>query len=176
MTLRLARRHSVTLKPVNDSDLPDNRSMFSWFKRKGTPAPPLLPPPPAHHDEVLGTIEWNPEDDGWVATVHVAPHPFRILIGGDERPDEHLLAHARDIFTAPEKLLAQLNELVRKEAIELPDWADEVSRLHLDRVALLWPDEPDGGIVYLDGSDTDGRLWQCDLDDRKLTGSLSYDD
>jgi hypothetical protein len=150
--------------------------MFSWFRRKQTPAPPLLPPPPPHHDEVLGTIEWNAEDDGWVAIVDASPRPFRILIGGDERPDERLLAHARDIFTAPERLIAQLNDLVKKEAIEFPDWADEVSRLYIDRIALLWPDEPDGGIVYLAGPDTGERQWQCDLDDRKLTGSLSYDD
>ena len=150
--------------------------MFQWFKRKRKPAPPLLPPPPPHHDEVLGTIEWNAEDDGWVATVRLAPHPFRILIGGDDRPDERLLAHARDIFTAPEKLLGPLNDLLRKEAHELPDWTDEIRGLHLDRIALLWPDDPDDGIMYLDGPDTGGRQWQCDLADRQPAGSLSYDD
>ncbi|HEX8409607.1 MAG TPA: hypothetical protein VF883_12125 [Thermoanaerobaculia bacterium] len=121
-------------------------------------------------------LEWNAEDDGWVATVRLAPHPFRILIGGDDRPDERLLAHARDIFTAPGKLIGQFNDLVRKEAHEFPDWADEISGLHLETVSLLWPDDPDGGIVYLDGRDTGERRWQCDLENRQLTGSLSYDD
>jgi hypothetical protein len=150
--------------------------VFEWFKRKRRPAPPLLPAPPPHDDDVLGTLQWNAEDDAWVATVRLAPHPFRILIGGDDRPDERLLAHARDIFIAPEKLVGQVNELLRKGAEDLPDWTDEIRGLHLDDVVLLWPDEPDGGIVYLDGPDRGERRWQCDLKDRKPTAPLSYDD
>ena len=111
-----------------------------------------------------------------MAIVHLAPHPFRILIGGDDRPDERLLAHARDIFTAPEKLVGQVNDLLRTQAQDLLDWTDEIGGLHLDDVALLWPDEPDGGILYLDGPDTDERRWQCDLKDRRPAAPLSYDD
>lgn len=111
-----------------------------------------------------------------MAAVRLAPHPFRILIGGDDRPDERLLAHARDIFIAPEKFVGQVNDLLRKEAHDLLDWTHEIRGLHLDDVALLWPDDPDGGIVYLDGPDTGERRWQCDLKDRQPVGPLSYDD
>ena len=158
------------------SHLGDNRPVFEWFKRKRKPAPPLLPPPPPHHDDVLGMLEWNAEDDAWVATVRLAPQPFRILVGGDDRPDERLLAHARDIYTAPGKLAGQVNELLRKEAHDLPDWTDEIRGLHLADIALLWPDDPEGGIVYLDGPEPGERRWQCDLKDRQATGPLSYDD
>ena len=150
--------------------------MFDWFKRKRRSAPPLPPPAAPHDDDVLGTLEWNAEDDAWVATVRLAPHPFRILIGGDDRPDERVLAHARDIFTAPEKLVGQVNDLLRKEADRMSDWTDEIRGLYLDDVALLWPDEPDGGIVYLEGPDTGERRWQCDLKDRQPAEPLSYDD
>lgn len=124
----------------------------------------------------MGVLEWNREDDGWVATVRVTAHPFRILIGGDDRPDERLLAHARDIYTAPEKLVGQVNDLLRKEAHDFPDWREEMSGLYMADVALLWPDDPDGGIIYLDAPERTERRWQCDLVDRQAVEPLSYDD
>lgn len=123
----------------------------------------------------MGTLEWNPEDDGWVATVRLEPHPFRILIGGDERPDEHLLANARAIFSAPEKFVGRVNDLLTKEAHDFPDWTDEIRTLHVDDVSMLWPDAPDEGTIYFAG-DTGERRWQCDLKEGHPDGSLSYDD
>jgi hypothetical protein len=164
------------LQPILRRHAVYNECVFEWFKRKRTPPPPLLPPPPPHDDEVMGRLEWNAADDGWVATVQLAPHSFRILIGGDDRPDESLLAHARQIFAAPERFVRQVDDVLEKEAQDFPDWKDELLRLHIQDVSLLWADEPGDGTVYLDGPDTDGRQWQCDLKKWEPVQPLSYDD
>jgi hypothetical protein len=100
---------------------------------------------------------------------------FRILLAGADSPDAQLVLHARDIFTAPEKLLAELKPLIKKAPPEIPEAAREILGLTIESVALVWPDRPEDGMIYFDGPGSDERVWQCDHVGRRPQ-DLGFDD
>jgi hypothetical protein len=147
--------------------------MFGWLKRK-RPTPPVRGRPP-EHDPVLGSMEWDGEQEAWVVQLPESPGKFRILLAGEERPDTRLVLHARDIFTAPEKLLGEVETIIKSLAREVPEAAREILGLKIESVALMWPDRPDDGMIYFDGPDTDERVWRCDYVGRRPQ-VLGFDD
>jgi hypothetical protein len=147
--------------------------MFGWLKR-GRPRHSKAARA-AVHDDVLGTIAWDAEEEAWVALVSHSAAPFRILIAGEGRPSPVLVSHARDIFVSPEKLLAEVAPVLKRAADEIPVAAREILGLHVESVALMWPDRPDDGMIYFDGPGTEERIWRCDYVERRPR-DLAFDD
>ena len=142
--------------------------MFGWVKRKRSTDLRA-----DFQDEVLGSVVWDPEEEAWVTCV--PQPPFRILLAGEGRPDPRLVSHARDIFSSPDKLTTAVTLVLASAAKDLPIASTEILGLSVESVALMWPDRPDDGMVYLDGPDTDGRVWRCDYIGRQPQG-LGFDD
>ncbi len=147
--------------------------MFGWLK--GRRAAPPVAKRPAVPDPVLGSVQWDEEEEAWVADVPHSPAQFRIMMVGEERPDERLLLHARDIFAAPERLLAEVEPIIRRAASEIPEAAREILGLRIEFVALMWPDRPDDGMIYFDGPGTEERIWRCNYVGRRAQ-DLGFDD
>ena len=100
---------------------------------------------------------------------------FRILIAGEQHPHLLLLAHARDIFTSPETLVADVQPLLKAAAEELPEAAHEILGLQIESVVLMWPDRPEDGMIYFEGPATEERIWRCDYVERRPR-DLGFDD
>jgi hypothetical protein len=147
--------------------------MFGWQKRGRSTRPDDVRS--ALHDDVLGSVVWDEEDEAWVANVAHSATEFRILIAGEQHPNPLLLAHARDIFTSPETLVADVQPLLKAAAEKLPEAAHEILGLQIESVALMWPDRPDDGMIYFDGPDTEERIWRCDYVGRRPR-DLGFDD
>jgi hypothetical protein len=131
--------------------------------------------PPVFHDDVLGTVVWDAEEELWVAQVPRAPTPFRILMAGDDQPSPHLIQHARDIFASPDKLFADVVPVLKAAGEEIPVAAREILGLQIESVALMWPDRPEDGMIYFDGPGTEERIWRCDYIGRRPR-DLGFDD
>jgi hypothetical protein len=134
--------------------------MFRWLKTCFLSQP--RPGPRIFEDDVLGRLFWDDREEAWVVHVPHASVQFRILVAGADAPDAGLISHARDIFASPETLLAQLGPVLAAAADEIPVAAEEIAGLRITSVDLMWPDQPDNGMISFDGPDTDGRLWRCD--------------
>lgn len=136
--------------------------MLRWLKgsRGNRPAEKH----PSIQDPILGTLEWDAEVDAWVARVDRPSPGFRILIAGaGTHPDERLLPHAREVFASPEKLLNEVEALIKDAAERIPEATDEIRGLRIDSIALLWPDRPADGMVFFDSpAGAEGRAWRCD--------------
>ena len=130
---------------------------------------------PPVHDPVLGLLEWDGEEEAWAINLSQPLAGFRILLAGEESPDSRLVAHAREIAAAPEKLLAEVESLIRKTANEIPEAAGEILGLKIESVALWWPDRPDDGMIYFDGPGEHERIWRCDYVGRRAQ-DLCFDD
>ena len=113
----------------------------------------------AFQDEVLGTMPWDEDEDGWVARVPGAT--FRIVLTGDERPDTRLLASARALSADSTKLTQQVESLLTTYAARVPGAADEVLALGMDSVHLTRPNRPGDGMIFFTGPD-EHRVWRCD--------------
>lgn len=147
--------------------------MLGWLKRK-RPTPAAREEAPAD-DAVLGALPWDARERAWVAHLPHARSPFRILLAGAERPDARLVRHARDIFAAPDELLAEAEQAIGRAAREIPEAAEEILGLRIESVALMWPERPDDGMIYFDGPGTDERVWRCDYVGRRVM-DLGFDD
>lgn len=152
---------------------PHASAMFGWMTRR--PRPQLAEPTPVAHDEVLGPLVWDPEERMWAACNDRSPMGFRILIAGDQRPHPRLVSHARELAASPDRLLADVGSLLRSAAEELPAAAQEILDLHVESVALMWPDRPGDGMIYLDGPCAEQRVWRCDYIAGRPT-NLGFDD
>ena len=142
--------------------------------RQRTP-PAWSGPRPTFHDDKLGAINWDDDEDGWVVPARRSAAAFRILVAGRERPDERLMAHARELAANPLPLLEQVPAFLAASARDAPVAAHEIRGLRVESVGLPWPDAPDDGMVAFEGPNTDERLWRCDYADRRLRW-LGFDD
>ena len=122
-----------------------------------------------------GAIDWDDDEQGWVVPARRSTAAFRILVAGRERPDERLMAHARELAANPLPLLEQVPAFLAASAREAPIAAHEIRGLRVESVGLLWPDAPDDGMVEFEGPNTEERLWRCDYADRRLRW-LGFDD
>jgi hypothetical protein len=132
-------------------------------------------PRPTFHDDVLGTLDWDDDEEAWVVPAHRSNAAFRVFVAGRDRPDEGLMSHARELSADPRPLLDQVPAFLEASAREASIAALEIRGLRVDSVFLPWPDAPDDGIVEFDGPNTEERLWRCDYADRRLR-SLAFDD
>jgi hypothetical protein len=134
-------------------------------------AKPKAPTPV--QDPVLGTLAWDVDEDAWVVQGDAAP--FRILLAGAAGPTPRLLAHARDLYLAPEKVVGDVASMLGAAAETLPVAKHEILRLRIESVCLMWPDRPEDGMIYFDGPTTAERIWRCDYVARRPQG-LGFDD
>jgi hypothetical protein len=132
-------------------------------------------PRPTFHDGELGAIDWDDDEQGWVVPARRSTAAFRILVAGRQRPDERLMAHARELAANPLPLLEQVPAFLAASAREAPIAAHEIRGLRVESVGLLWPDAPDDGMVEFEGPNTEERLWRCEYADRRLRW-LGFDD
>ena len=132
-------------------------------------------PRPTFHDDVLGALDWDDEEEAWVVPAHQSKAAFRVLVAGRDRPDEGLMPHARELSEDSRPLLDQVPAFLDAAARDYPIAAHEIRGLRVESVVLPWPDAPDDGIVYFEGPNTEERLWRCDYADRRLRW-LGFDD
>jgi hypothetical protein len=99
---------------------------------------------------------------------------WQVLIAGSEiEPDPNLLAHAREIASAPREFHETIREFLTAEASRFRGLEQEVQSLKLDEVKLCWPKQLGDGMIYFDGG-RDYRVWRCDYIDR-APRSLGFD-
>ncbi len=132
-------------------------------------------PRPTFHDDVLGALDWDDDEEAWVVPAHRSNAAFRVLVAGRDRPDERLMPHARELSADPRPLLDQVPDFLDAAARDAQIAADEIRGLRVESVFLPWPDAPDDGMVYFEGPNTEERLWRCDYADRRLRW-LGFDD
>jgi hypothetical protein len=162
--LMTGRSHSVVDEIAVDRGITRQRTPVVWSG-----------PRPTFHDDVLGAIDWDDDEEGWMVPAQRSKAPFRVFVAGRDRPDERLMPHARELAADPGPLLDQVPAFLDAAAREDPMAAPEILGLRVESVLLLWPDAPDDGMVEFDGPNTEERFWRCDYADRRLRW-LGFDD
>jgi hypothetical protein len=136
--------------------------------------PATLPEPV--QDEILGLIQFNPEEKIWEAWVSCLGNRWRLCMAGRAMPDPNLLAHAREVAENPEQFCEMIAFFLRSEASALsafPSAQEEVLSLRLESLNLFFPSRPNDGMLYFEGG-KDNRVWRCDYIGRKPDG-LGFD-
>lgn len=131
----------------------------------GSPRPVKEP----FHDPVLG--EMKPDETGWTASVSNGDNSFEFTIGGSDRPDAALLAHAYEILNEYEAFKKMVTDCIEAESHEYPEEVKaELNGLEIDDISLFWPERPDDGMIFFRGPANYSRLWRCDYIARKPSG------
>ncbi|MFN0018089.1 MAG: hypothetical protein ACKVP0_07515 [Pirellulaceae bacterium] len=117
---------------------------------------------------MLGLLE--PEETGWIVKVAKGADTFEFTIGGINKPDGALLAHAHDILDDYQAFKRAVKVCVENDSRDYPDEVKaELAGLEIDNVALFWPARPNDGMVFFRGSEEDVGCWRCDYINRKPT-------
>jgi hypothetical protein len=125
-------------------------------------------------DPALGVLVYDAEAEAWLKTSEADGQRVRLSIGGDSEPHEVLRQNAALLESGLPKLFAQLPELLRRGASEMPALADEILGLSIDEIAFWWEKEPGVAMVWLRGG-SDGREWHSTYRLGQL-GDLVFDD
>ncbi|MGL6074418.1 MAG: hypothetical protein ACRC8S_09690 [Fimbriiglobus sp.] len=123
-------------------------------------------------DLLLGPLVLN--DSWWEAQVVANGLPVCLQIGGRNEPDAELVARARHLVAGLDEFAARVSGFLAAEA-DQPEWfgfTDEIRALVIREICLFWPNRPDEGMVFFEGSGW--RCWRCDLIRLEPT-SLAYD-
>jgi len=124
-------------------------------------------------DPVLGELVLN-EDAGWDTTIELNGEAIGFCIGGEAKPDEALVEHARSIVRNFVEFERMIRDFLSAECVKQPEWAEEIRQLRIASVDLFWPGRPNDGEICFSGPDP-YRLWRCGYIDRR-PNNLGFDD
>jgi hypothetical protein len=120
---------------------------------------------------VIGTLTYSDDDEAWLTDPKSSPYGFGFYISGDWdadgpeiRPASALVDHAAQIAAHPEAFRRLVEEFIDSQLRSVRSLAadkDEIQKLRVYRVTLMWPERPaDGEIELRTSFDTD-RMWGC---------------
>jgi hypothetical protein len=119
--------------------------------RKGRAREPVL-------DDVLGTLEWDPELRAWKSSALLGRH-FMITLPGNEKPEHECLKYAREIQLRAREFLDRVRSELEREAKNTPKIGKIILELKVESVDLS---SHGNGMVYFEGEE-DGPVWRMDL-------------
>lgn len=129
------------------------------------------------HDPVLGELKLSGDATWWEGSVGLERRKIGFAIGGKWTPDNSLLNAAHRIIARwPEfesKLAAFLVAEVQANDFLAP-YFDEIQRLVIGEICLVFPQPPGNGMIYFSGG-KGNRLWRCDYLNGKPQ-NLGFDD
>ncbi len=125
-------------------------------------------PTPEVHDEVLGTLIWSDDEDGWMGTA--SGFSFSLGYGKGEAPDESLVAYARALLSTPEWLVQELDAAKARQHDEFgPHLEAELKELRYELVAIYQHKGRNRVIASL-GPGRDHRAWRIEFSGRECEG------
>jgi len=125
-------------------------------------------------DPLLGKLILSEDEDWWEGSVKIGEKKVCFLLGGDLEPGRELIAHAHDIVQIFDRFESMIADFLLDEALRWKSFSDEIRRLVVEDICLVWPDRPDDGMIYFKGPD-EYRVWRCDYVNRRPT-KLGFDD
>jgi hypothetical protein len=133
---------------------------------------------------VIGTLNFSDDDEAWLTDLKASAYGFGFYISGDwdadgpeSRPASALVDHAAAMAAHPEPFTQSVREFVDSQlqsARSLATDKDEIQKLRVYRVALMWPERPDDGETELRTSLDSDRMWHCAYIGRKPAPHLSF--
>jgi hypothetical protein len=133
---------------------------------------------------VIGTLTYSDDDEAWLTDPKASPYGFGFYISGDWdadgpeiRPASALVDHAAEIAAHPEAFTQSVREFVDTQLQSVRSLAadkDEIQKLRVYRVALMWPERPDDGEIELRTSFDTDRMWGCAYLGRKPAPHLGF--
>jgi hypothetical protein len=125
------------------------------------------PPREPFDDPVLGALQPTEDGDCWEVKYRSGAEAIGFLIAGGDKPSEMLIAHTRDVIQDISLFKANVREFLEAEKENFPIEAHEdIDALTTEQLCLFWPDRPDDGMIYFEGSDEE-RIWRCDYIERQ---------
>jgi hypothetical protein len=133
---------------------------------------------------VVGDLVYSADDEAWLTDPKASKCSFGFFISADPdetgltiQPSVALIDHAAEIASQPEVFVDSVRELVQsqlKTVKSLHANRDEIEKLQICRVALMWPDRPYDGEIELRTSPNSDRMWHCAYAGRKPSPPLVF--
>lgn len=149
--------------------------MFKALKKlfRNKPPKPIVP----FVDPVLGEFAFD-DDLGWKTRLIFGDTEAELVLGSDgEKPPDEMLQTARmwlsNWHLEKPRILDYIRKELRQWTVE-PDLPDP-DRFVLQSINVLWPDEPNTCMIYLDYPGDEIRLWHVTLN-RTTPRGFAYDD
>jgi len=135
--------------------------------------------------QVIGTLTFSDDDEAWLTDPKSSPYGFGFYISADWdadgpeiRPASALIEHAAAIASNPEAFKHSVREFLDSQLQSVRSLAadrDEIQKLQVYRVALMWPERPDDGEIDLRTSLDTNRFWGCAYIGRKPAPHLMFE-
>jgi hypothetical protein len=126
---------------------------------------------------VIGTLTYSDDDEAWLTDPKTSACGFGFYIAGnwssddlDLRPATALVEHAAQIASHSDVFKQSVLEFVESQLKTVGSLArdkDEIQKLRIYRVALMWAERPDDGEIELRTSLDSNRMWHCAYVGRK---------
>lgn len=120
---------------------------------------------------IIGMLSYSDDDEAWLTDPKTSPYGFGFYISGDWKaegpeilPASALVEHAAMIASDPEPFLRSVQEFIDAQmhfARSLGGHRDEIGKLRVYQVALMWPERPADGEIELRTSFESHRMWHC---------------
>ena len=125
-------------------------------------------PKPEVQDEVLGTLIWSDDEDGWMGTA--SGLNFSLGYGKGEAPAESLVAYARELLVTPEWLIQELEAAKVRQRDEFRGhYEAELQELRYELVAI-YQHKGNNRVIASLGPGRDYRAWRIEFSGRKCKG------
>lgn len=120
---------------------------------------------------VIGTMTYSEDDEAWLIDPKTSPCGFGFYIAGDWNADgaeilpaSALVEHAAEIAADPEPFVRLVQEFLDAQSHSSRSLAgkrDEIQKLRVYQVELMWPERPNDGEIELRSSFDSHRMWHC---------------
>ena len=133
---------------------------------------------------VIGTLTYSDDDDAWLTDPKTSTYGFGFYISGDRdpgrpeiRPAAALVDHAAEIASRPDDFTVRVRAFVESQLNTEKSLAavrNEIEKLRVYRILLMWPERPDDGEIELRASFDSDRMWHCAYIGRKPAPHLGF--
>jgi hypothetical protein len=133
---------------------------------------------------VIGNLIYSAEDDAWLTDPNASDFGFGFYVSGDPdpaasmiHPAASLIEHAAEIASNPEDFANAVQALVQHQLTTVKTLQadrDEIHKLRVYRVALMWPEQPNDGEIELRMAPKSDRMWHCAYIGRKPSPPLVF--
>jgi hypothetical protein len=132
----------------------------------------------------LGDLIYSDDAEAWLTDPKSSRCGFGFYIAGDWStpgpevlPPQQLIDTAIDITSHSEAFVRSVRDLIESKMKTMhsrdPDF-EEIKKLQVYRVALMWPERPNDGEIELRTSPDSNRMWHCGYIDRKPIPALGF--
>ena len=120
-----------------------------------------------YEDEVLGPMAWSADDEAWEG--EYGGIKYTIQYGREAAPTSELLAYARAVLTAPDRLNGSFQDARAAALAEYPAYADEIAALRIDAMRFYVHKTTRRILADLAGGKSD-RSWRMEFLDNDCEG------